>query len=102
MLQASSLCSPERNLHRYGRFDRWVRVVADEFEIFEGKILDVFDGRIQFQPGQRPALAGKVLACLLKMVVVEMQIAKSVDEIARRKIDNLRSPSVRRAARDPK
>ena len=50
-----------------------MRVVTDEFEIFEGKILDVFDGRIQFHPGQRPALAGKLLACLLKMVVVEMQ-----------------------------
>jgi hypothetical protein len=102
MLQAISLCSPERNLHRYERFYRWVRVVANEFEIFDPKIVDVFDRRIQFHPRQRSAIAGKLLACLVKMIVVEMQIAERVNEIARRKIDNLRSPSVRRAARDPK
>jgi len=79
-----------------------VRVVTDEFEIFEGKIVDVFDDGIQFHPRQRAAIAGKLLACLVKMIVVEMQIAERVNEIARRKIDNLRSPSVRRAARDPK
>ena len=79
-----------------------MRVVTDEFEIFEFEIVDVFDRWIQFHPGQRSAMAGKLLACLFKMIVVEMQIAKSVNEIARRKIDNLRSPSVRRAARDPK
>ena len=79
-----------------------MRVVADEFEIFEGKIVDVFDDGIQFHPRQRSAIAGKLLACLVQMVVMEVEIAKGVDEIARRKIDNLRSPSVRRAARDPK
>ncbi len=57
MLQASSLCSPERNLHRYGRFYRWVGVVPDEFEIFEAEIVDVFDRLIQFQLRQRPAIA---------------------------------------------
>jgi len=79
-----------------------VRVVADEFEIVEPEIVEVFDHRIQFHPGQRAAIAGRLLACLVKMIVVEMQIAERVNEIARRKIDNLRSPSVRRAARDPK
>src|SRR5438034_6934247 len=90
MLQASSLCSPERNLHRYGRFYRWVRVVTDEFEVFEPEIVDVFDRRIQFHPGQRSATAGKLLACLLKMVVVKMQITERMNEIAWRKIDDLR------------
>jgi hypothetical protein len=79
-----------------------VRVVAEELEIVEAEIMDVFDRRIQFHPGQRSAIAGKLLACLVKIIVVEMQIAERVNEIARRKIDNLRSPSVRRAARDPK
>jgi hypothetical protein len=79
-----------------------VRVVADEFEIVEPEIVEVFDHRIQFHPGRRAAIAGKLLACLFKMIVVEMQIAERVNEIARRKIDNLRSPSVRSAARDPK
>ena len=37
-------CAPQSGLHRYGGFDRWVRVVTDEFEIFEPEIVDVFDG----------------------------------------------------------
>jgi len=64
--------------------------------------VNVFDSRIQFHPRQGATLAGKLLACLVQVVVIEVEIAKGVDEIARRKIDNLRSPSVRRAARDPK
>jgi len=76
MLQASSLCSPERNLHRYGRFYRWVRVVANESEIFEPEIVDVFDGSIQFQLRQRPAIAGELFARLLEMVLLLMQMPK--------------------------
>ena len=64
-----------------------MRIVTDEFEIFEGKIVDVLDGRIQFHPGQRPAIAAKLLARLVKMVVIEMQITKGMDEIAWAKID---------------
>jgi hypothetical protein len=52
----AALCSPERNLHRYGRFYRWVRVVADEFEILELEIVNVFDRRIQFHPRQGATL----------------------------------------------
>ena len=69
-----------------------MRVVADEFEIFEGKIVDVFDDGIQFHPRQRSAIAGKLLACLVKMIVVEMQITERMNEIARRKIDSERRP----------
>jgi hypothetical protein len=65
-----------------------VRIVTDEFEIFERKIVDVFDGRIEFHPRQRSAISSVLLACLVKMVVVEMQIAKCVDEIAWRKIND--------------
>jgi hypothetical protein len=79
-----------------------VRVVTDELEIFECEIVNVFDRRIQFHPGQRAVIAGKLLAPLLEMIVVKMHITERMNEIARRKIDNLRSPSVRRAARDPK
>jgi hypothetical protein len=39
------------SLHCDWRFDRWMWLVPDEFEIFEFKVVDVFDGRIQFQPG---------------------------------------------------
>ena len=33
-------------LYGDGRLDRRMRIVTDEFEIFERKIVDVFDGRI--------------------------------------------------------
>ena len=38
------------SLHRDWRFDRWMWLVPDEFEIFEFEVGDVFDSRIQFQP----------------------------------------------------
>jgi len=60
-----------------------VRVVSDEFKIFEPEIVDVFDGRMEFHPRQRPAIAGKLHARLFNMVVLVMQIAKCVNEIAR-------------------
>jgi len=61
-----------------------VRVVTDEFEIFEPEIVDVFDRWIQFHPGQRAAIAGKLFAGLVEVIFVKMQIAKSVHEIAGR------------------
>jgi hypothetical protein len=61
-----------------------VRLVTDEFEIVEAEIMDVFDRRIQFHPGQRAAIAGKLLACLFKVIVVEMEITKRMNEIAGR------------------
>src|SRR6266852_7074894 len=77
-------------LHRDWRFDGRVRVVADELEIFEFEIVDAFDGRIQFHLRQRSTITSQLFACLLEMVLIKMQIATGVDEIARRKIDNLR------------
>src|SRR5215469_12984663 len=76
-------------LNRDWRFDRGMRVVTDEFEIFELEVVNVFDSPIQFHSRQRPAIACKLFARLLQMIVVEMQIAKRVDEIARRKINRL-------------
>ena len=37
-------------LHRDGRFDRWMRLIADEFEIFELELVNVFYVWIQFHP----------------------------------------------------
>ena len=76
MLQASSLCSPERNLHGDWRFYGWMGIETDEFEIFEPEIVDVFDGSIQFQLRQRPAIAGELFARLLEMVLLLMQMPK--------------------------
>ena len=65
-------------------------IVAGEFEIFELEVVNVFDGRIQFHPRQRPEIAGKLLPRLVEMVFIKVQIAKGVNEIARREIDDLR------------
>src|SRR2546423_5874367 len=81
--------TPPGFLHRNGRFDRRMRVATEEFEIFEHKVVNVFDGRIQLHVRQPPAIAGKLLARLVKMIVVEMQITESVDEISGTEIDHL-------------
>ena len=65
-------------------------LVPDKFEIFEFELVDVFDGRIQFQPRQRPAFAGELFARLVEMVFVKMKIAECVNEISRCEIDGLR------------
>jgi hypothetical protein len=64
-----------------------MRIVTDEFEIFELELVNIFNRRVQSHPRQRPAIAGKLLARLIEMVVVEMQIAKSVNE-SRAKLPN--------------
>jgi creatinine amidohydrolase/Fe(II)-dependent formamide hydrolase-like protein len=64
-------------------------IVPDEFEIFEFEVVDVFDGRIQFQSRQWTKFAGELFTRLIEMVLVKMKIAESVNEIARRKIDDL-------------
>src|SRR5262245_50407521 len=77
-------------LHCDWRFDRRMWLVPDEFKIFEFEVVDVFDGRIQFQPRQWPTFPGELLARLLEMVFVEMKIAERVNEIPRCEIDGLR------------
>jgi hypothetical protein len=70
------------NLYRDWRFDRWVRIVINQLEIFEPEVVNVFHSRIQFHPRQASEIAGKLLACLVEMVLVKMQITKRVDKIA--------------------
>src|ERR1041385_8825832 len=77
-------------LDRDRRFDRRMRLVAEELEVFEREVADIFDPRIQFHPRQRPALASQLFARPVEVVVVKMQVAKRMHEIARRKIYNLR------------
>src|SRR5215468_7235562 len=67
-----------------------MRIVTDQLEVFEFEILNVFVRRIQFHPRQRSTIARKLFAGLVEMVFVKMQVTKGMDEITRRKIDNLR------------
>src|SRR5436305_3483236 len=67
-----------------------MRVVANELEIFELKVVNVFDRRIQFHPGQWPTRAGELLVRLVEMVFVKMQIAERVYKITGGQIHDLR------------
>src|SRR5947208_13528022 len=74
-------CAP-RNSHRDRRFDRGMRVVTHQLEVFELEVANVFDRGIQFQPRQRSTITSELFARLLEMVLVKMQVAKGVNEIA--------------------
>ena len=67
-----------------------MRVVTDQLEVFELEGANVFDRGIQFQPRQRSTITSELFARLLEMILVKMQVAKGVNEIARPQIDNLR------------
>src|SRR5512142_2896176 len=67
-----------------------MRVVIDEFEIFKREVVNVFDAWVQLHPGQLSVIAGKLLARLLKMIVVKMQVSESMHKIAWHEIDDLR------------
>src|SRR6266478_8772636 len=77
-------------LHRDWRFDRRMWIVANELEIFELKVVNIFDRRVQFHSRQWPEFAGELLTRLVEVVFVKMQIAKCVNKITRRHIDDLR------------
>src|SRR5207253_10144072 len=79
------------HLHRNGRRDRWMRIVADKFEIFEFEIVNAFDCWVQFHPWQRPTITRKLFASFVEMVLVKMQIAKGMNEFCRAKIAHLRN-----------
>lgn len=80
----------ERQSNRYRCFDRGMRVVAGEGEIFEAEIVNAFHGRIQLHARQRTKLAGELLARLVEMVLVKVEIAEGVDEFAGPQIAHLR------------
>ena len=65
-----------------GCFDGWVRVVAFESEVVEDKIFEACAGGIEHHARQGAALAGELQAGLLKVVGVEVEVAKRVNERA--------------------
>ena len=69
-------------LHRDGGFDRWMRGVADQFEIFEVELAEVFNRGIQLNPWQRSTITRKLHARLVEMVLVKMQIAEGMNEFS--------------------
>ena len=65
-----------------GRFDEGVRVVADQLEIVEFELEDVFDFRVQLHLRQRAERAGQLEVHLVEVVEIDVCIAKGVDKFA--------------------
>ena len=65
-------------------------VVALEREILEDEILEAAALGIQDHAGEGTALAGELLAGLVEVVVVKVEVAEGVDEVARAEVADLR------------
>src|SRR5206468_12094225 len=87
--QATRLASTAR-LHFDRCLDRWMRVVANKLEVLEFEIANVLYGGIQSHPRQGSTISWKLLVGLGQGVPVKMKIAKGLNEVGRRKINNLR------------
>ena len=74
---------PKENSYRDRRLDRRMRIVANEREILESKIVDVPYRRVQLHVRKWPTIASELLARLRKMVLVKVKIAESVNEFGR-------------------
>ena len=72
------------------RFNGRVWIVIEQLEIFETKVANILDLRVQLHPRERAALASELFARLFEVIRVEMQVAEGVNEIARPEIANLR------------
>lgn len=59
-----------------------MRIVADQFEIFEFEIVNVLHRRVQLHRRQRPGFAGQLQPGLIDVIGVEMLIAERVHERA--------------------
>src|SRR5207245_8242783 len=58
-----------RLLYRDRRFDRGVRIVADQCKIFEFEIANALDRRVHLHARQRSTLASELFAGLLEMIL---------------------------------
>ena len=74
---------PQENSYRDRRLDRRMRIVANEREILESKIVDVPYRRVQLHVRKWPTIASELLARLREMVLVKVKIAESVNEFGR-------------------
>ena len=89
----------EHGSNRDRRFDRGMRVVVFECEIFELKTENIFHGGIDLHLRKRAEVARKLQLHLLKMIQINMNVAEGVDKIlclqARHLRDHHREQSVR-------
>src|SRR4051794_28962745 len=65
------------------RLNRRVGIVADEVEVLEFKVVDVFYVGIDLHSREGPWFTGQLETCLVKVIAVEVKVSESVDECAR-------------------
>ena len=68
-----------------------MRVIVVETEIVVFELEDVVNLRIYPHCWQRPRVAGKLQLYLLKVIIIYVQIAKGVDELAQLQVADLRN-----------
>jgi hypothetical protein len=64
-------------------------IVADQLEVLVLEGVDIVDLGVKAHLGQGAGLAGQLLAGLVEVICVEVQVAKSMDKIARAQAANL-------------
>ena|SRR5258706_16373263 len=79
-----------QKLNRNWRFDTRMRVVLKQFKILVIKRMNVFRIRIEFHLRQPSRLAAELQFCLVKVIGVQMQVAKRVHECSGLQVANLR------------
>ena len=67
----------------------WPRIIAFQPEIIVRKSEDRLDVRIYYHAGKRSGSAGKLEASLSQMILIEMSVARCVDEFSGLKTSNL-------------
>ena len=69
-------------LNGYRRFDMRMRIVVDQREVVEREVVDRTDLWVDPHGGQRSGRARYLQSRLIEMIVVEVGVAKGVDELA--------------------
>src|SRR6478609_2920845 len=70
--------------------DPRVGLVALDHDVLETEVVDVGDGGVEAEGGQRPGFAGQLPSGLVEVVQIEMGVAEGVDEVAHREVTDLR------------
>lgn len=68
-----------------------VGLVIEQFEVFEGEVINGFDLRVDFHTRKRERLASELKPGLLEVIGIEVEITESVHEFAGFVSTNLRN-----------
>ena len=77
------------SLDRDWCFDRGMGIVIEQSKVLEAKIFEAADVRVKLHSRQGSKFTRELFASLLEMVLIEMEVAESVDEITSPQVANL-------------